>query len=260
MSRITDQERVAIDAALAEGRVNRIEKRAKTCDVPKVDWENIPRPSRTNVAPVFSRAVVKRHDKMNVQRALEWAFGAEKVQLELPQPEPAEERGFGFGMEYVMIQRAQLGVTIDTSPGRSEPHDDAEAIAAIVANLSDQAGGLRMAIRVSELARAGLTPDWIPNTDLKIEPVEWVMRGGIWLGKAEDLEIVSVKINGRKRPHKVRWTPVRITPTKGQIASARAAYHDWWFALSEIRRNLTASNMLRDIEITGAMPPMQPWG
>ncbi len=36
-------------------------------------------------------------------------------------------------------------------------------IAATVAEVPDSLGGKRMAIRVAELARAGLTPDWMPG-------------------------------------------------------------------------------------------------
>jgi hypothetical protein len=52
-------------------------------------------------------AKVKR--ALGVQAALEWAFRVEKAQLELPPPEDVVEEGFGFGLEYVLMQRATLG-------------------------------------------------------------------------------------------------------------------------------------------------------
>ena len=43
---------------------------------------------------------------LGVQAALEWAFRIEKAQLDLPPPQDATEEGFGFGLEYVLMQRA----------------------------------------------------------------------------------------------------------------------------------------------------------
>jgi hypothetical protein len=49
-------------------------------------------------------ARVKR--ALGVQALLEWAFRVERAQLELPQRRDIDGEGFGFGMEYVLIQRA----------------------------------------------------------------------------------------------------------------------------------------------------------
>ena len=43
---------------------------------------------------------------LGVQAALEWAFRVEQAQLELPLPTDIAEEGFGFGLEYVLLQRA----------------------------------------------------------------------------------------------------------------------------------------------------------
>ena len=51
---------------------------------------------------------------LGVQQILEWAFRIEKAQLELPEPpNPERGEGFGFGLEYVLLQRAALGCQID---------------------------------------------------------------------------------------------------------------------------------------------------
>jgi hypothetical protein len=51
---------------------------------------------------------------MGVQQALEWAFRVEKVQLERPErPDPERCQGYGFGLEYVLLQRAVLGCQVD---------------------------------------------------------------------------------------------------------------------------------------------------
>ena len=68
------------------------------------------------------------------------------------------EEGFGFGLEYVLLQRAALGCKVDGGQHKmgSYTHPDAEVIAATVAGMPDSLGGIRMAIRVAELARAAL--------------------------------------------------------------------------------------------------------
>lgn len=50
---------------------------------------------------------------LGVQEALEWAFRVEQAQLELPPPKDVTEEGFGFGLEYVLLQRAALGCKVD---------------------------------------------------------------------------------------------------------------------------------------------------
>ena len=111
---------------------------------------------------------------LGVQAILEWAFRVEKARLELPPPKNAEEESSGFGMEYVLIQRAQLGCQIDGGRHKmgSYTHVDAEVVAATLAALPDALGGLQMAIRVAELTRAGMTPDWMPNAVPRCVPVE----------------------------------------------------------------------------------------
>ena len=50
---------------------------------------------------------------LGVQAVLEWAFRVEKAQLELPPPKDVVKEGFGFGLEYVLLQRAALGCKVD---------------------------------------------------------------------------------------------------------------------------------------------------
>ena len=91
---------------------------------------------------------------MSIQQALEWAFGVEKAQLELPEPsDPERAHRSGFGLEYVLIQRAALGCKVDGGQHKigGYTHEDAEVIAATVAGIPDHLGGKRMAIRVAEL-------------------------------------------------------------------------------------------------------------
>jgi hypothetical protein len=50
---------------------------------------------------------------LGVQAVLEWAFPVEKAQLELPLPKDVTDEGFGFGMEFVLLQRGALGCKVD---------------------------------------------------------------------------------------------------------------------------------------------------
>lgn len=198
---------------------------------------------------------------MPVQALLEWAFRRECAQLELPaRPDDPPRSPHGFGMEYVLLQRARLGgVRIDTSIGRSEPHEDAETIAAIVANLSDMVGGRLMAITVAEYARAGTTPDWLPGVVAKVEPAGWVINRH---GRHPATEVVGhyvVMSRGRKVRRDLRMCPVIYSPHPHVIERARLAYAEWWFALSEIRRQLAGCTMLREVSVTDVMPPRNPW-
>ena len=111
---------------------------------------------------------------LGVQAMLEWAFRVEQAQLELPVRRGIDEEGFGFGMEYVLIQRARLGCKVDGGGHKSQSstHEDAEIVAATLAGMPDSLGGKRMAIYVAELARGGMTPDWLPGAVPRCVPAE----------------------------------------------------------------------------------------
>ena len=66
--------------------------------------------------------------------------------------------------------------------------------------------------------------------------------------------------------HRGRWCrvemlacPVTWRPHPEQIASARCGYDDWWRALDRVRDGLVAGRMLREVEVTSAMPKVRPW-
>jgi len=204
-------------------------------------------------------ASVKR--AMGVQTALEWAFGVEKAQLELPPPKDGAEEGFGFGLEYILLQRATLGCKIDGGQHKmgSYTHPDAEVIAATVSGMPDSLGGIRMAIRVTELARAGLTPDWMPGAVPRCVPVE--MKRNQHGERATTIVVGTerVKTRGKWRTVEVLACPVTWRPYREQIEAARQAYDDWWQALGWVRDGLIAGGMLREVELTTAMPKVRPW-
>ncbi|MFU8778782.1 MAG: hypothetical protein ACNA7M_14120 [Roseovarius sp.] len=198
---------------------------------------------------------------MGVQQALEWAFRIEKAQLELPErPDPERIQGFGFGLEYVLLQRAALGCQVDG--GRYKlggyTHEDAEVIAATVAGLPDSLGGKRMAIRVAELARAGLTPDWMPGAVPRCVPVD--VKRNQHGERATTIVIGTERVlsRGKWRTVEVLACPVTFSPHPQQIEAARRAYDDWRLALDWLREGLIAGSMLRQVALTDAMPRDRP--
>jgi hypothetical protein len=198
---------------------------------------------------------------MGVQQALEWAFRNEKAQLELPPRGDVSEEGFGFGLEYVLLQRAALGCKVDGGQYKigSYTHPDAEIIAAILAGLPDSLGGKRMAIHAAELARAGLTPDWMPGAMPRCVPVD--IKRNRHGDRAVSVVVGTerVLIKGKCRNVEVRACPVTFRPDAHQIEAARRSYEDWWQALDWVRDGLVVGRILRDVAVTAAMPKMKPW-
>jgi hypothetical protein len=198
---------------------------------------------------------------LGVQAVLEWAFRVEKAQLELPSPKDVVEEGFGFGLEYVLLQRAALGCKVDGGQHKmgSYTHADAEVIAATVAGMPDCLGGIRMAISVAEMARAGITPDWMPGVVPRCVPVD--MKRNRHGDRAVSVAVGTerVLVSGKWRTIEVRACPVTWRPHPEQIASARRGYEDWWQALDWVRDGLAAGGILREVEVTAAMPTVRPW-
>ena len=215
-------------------------------------------------------ATAKRY--LSIQQTLEWAFRNECAQIDLPDLVPIEERGQGFGMEYVLIQRAKLGgVQIDQSRGASSPHDDAEATAGVVSRLPAKLGGSGMAIRMAELARSGIIPEWMPGAVPRLVPVAW--RAANQTGQLAKSEVLAIydeaffvrhpryperKVR-RTRKITIEWVPCRWDPSRQQIENVRAGYASWWRSLDHIRTTLIASDWLRTIDITDTMPAREPW-
>lgn len=199
---------------------------------------------------------------MSVQQALEWAFRVEHAQLELPEPpDPERDYGFGFGLEYVLLQRAILGCKVDGGQYKigSYTHEDAEVIAATVGGMPDSLGGKRMAIRVAELARAGLTPDWMPGAVPRCVPVETKRNQH---GERATTVVVGterVLSRGKWRTVEVLACPVTFSPHPQQIEAARRAYSEWLSALKWIRDGLILGGVLREIVLLQATPSAMPW-
>jgi hypothetical protein len=199
---------------------------------------------------------------LGVQAALEWAFRVEQAQLELPPPKDVTDEGFGFGLEYVLLQQAALGCKVDGGQHKmgSYTHADAEVIAATVAGIPSNLGGIRMAICVLELARAGMTPDWMPGAVPRCVPVE--TKQNQYGERAATIVVGTerVKTRGKWRTVELLACPVTWRPHPEQITYARRGYEDWWQALDWVRDGVIAGGMLREVDVTTAMPKERPWG
>ena len=198
---------------------------------------------------------------LGVQAALEWAFRVEQAQLELPPRKDVTDEGFGFGLEYVLLQQAALGCKVDGGQHKmgSYTHADAEVIAAKVAGMPHSLGGIRMAICVVELARAGITPDWMPGAVPRCVPVE--TKQNQYGERAATIVVGTerVKTRGKWRTVELLVCPVTWRPHPEQIAYARRGYDEWWQALDWVRDGLIVGGMLREVEVTKAMPKERPW-
>ena len=53
--------------------------------------------------------------------------------------------------------------------------------------------------------------------------------------------------------------PVTWRPHPEQITAAQRGYEDWCKALAWVRDGLVAGCLLRDVEVTAAMPKVRPW-
>jgi hypothetical protein len=138
------------------------------------------------------------------------------------------------------MARAQMALAFETTYGTPPvggyTHEDAEVIAATVAGMPDALGGKRMAIRVAELARAGLTPDWMPGAVPRCVPVETRRNQHGERAKTEVVGVERVQYRGRWRTVEVLACPVTWHPHPELIAGARPGYDDWT-AASDWHRN-----------------------
>lgn len=203
---------------------------------------------------------------LGVQAALEWAFRVEHAQLDLPMPQDVSEEGFGFGLEYVLLQRAALGCKVDGGQHKigSYTHPDAEVIAAAVASIPENLGGKRMAICVAELARAGLTPDWMPGAVPRCVPTimkenQHGVRAGTIVVGTERIRVRGSSARGIWKSIEILACPITFSPHPRQIEAARRNYQDWCQALGWLREGLITGGMLREVELVQAMPRLRPW-
>ena len=124
--------------------------------------------------------------------------------------------------------------------------------------MPDRLGGIRMAISLAELVRGGLTPDWRLGAVPRCVPLEIKTSQHGERTTTIFVGTVRVKTRGKWRMVEVLACPVTWRPQPEQIASARRGYDAWWRALDWVREGLIAGGILREVDVTGSMPKMQP--
>ncbi len=269
--RVTAKERAAIADWMAAHGVTRCERHVSGPVPEPVDWDRLPRGS----AQAVRHVPYQPPQSLSVQAALEWAFAVERASMDVD--EIAASTGGARrarGVEAMIAERASLGaVSIDTSPGRSEPADEAQEIASLLRH----ALPWRDAVWLADLARARSAPDLLDHMVPRMQPVGWVHGRGGPVGRKVDLAegpaavALGLPVRGgwpegacTRRNRKgvvvrdpIPATPVRSSITVDMIARARRLYLDWWGHLLTVRVALGAR--IGRIEITDEMPDMTPW-
>jgi thiazole synthase ThiGH ThiG subunit len=116
-----------------------------------------------------------------------------------------------------------------------------------------------MAISVAEMARTGITPNWMPGAVPRCVPVDIKRNRHGDHAVSIVVGTEKVMVSSKWRTIEVRACPVNWRPHPEQIASARRGYEDWWQALDWVRDGLVACGMLREMEVTAVMPKVRPW-
>ncbi|MGI3165518.1 hypothetical protein [Pseudooceanicola sp. 200-1SW] len=197
--------------------------------------------------------------EVSILELLDWAFRREKVSIEFDDLRAAMPGQLpGFGMEWVMIERARLGCRVDGG-GRSDPHPDAEAVADALAQLPEGVGGRRMALTIAELARAGQLHGWGSGEAPQVQPRAWRQTKHGLFAETERCGVVRYRSRGKAREVEARWCPITIQNHPREEARARRAYLLWWGALKELRDTFRVYGGLTRHQVSEQLPPMKPW-
>lgn len=193
-----------------------------------------------------------------IRAALEWAFGAEHASLDFAEDKGDNARP-GVSPLWTVMQRGALGCQIDGG-GWSEPARDADIIASAVAHLPPSLGGRRMALRMAELARAGLAEDWGADLRPRCIPLAWKCENQHG-PRAETTLVGYERILTRSgwSEFESRMCPVTYTCSAERIASARRAWTRWRAALRWLAQSLAAQGALDRVVIAPGLPQARPW-
>lgn len=211
--------------------------------------------SKIETLPSFGSGEIRT---MSIQQALVWTFRRECARLVTPGEIEREDMRPDVSTVWIMIQRGAVGCKVDGG-GRSDPHEDAEAIAGVVSTLPEHLGGFRMATTIAELARADMEPDWLVGAKARCVPMFPTRNAYGVHAKVETRETISYKARGRTYKRKVEFCRVTYSPSPAFIASQRRRYAEWRNALEELAAVLRSVQVLRRIRINDQLPPAEPW-
>lgn len=197
-----------------------------------------------------------------VRTVLEWAFGVEFASFDDDEIGSVGPAGFAaismtalIGDQLALGDEPGVGVRVDTSRGRSWPHDDADVVASIVRACLP---GHRARI-VAEHARCMTVPVW------DLGPVQCVVRR--WKaanghGRCAATEALPPETYRGKRGRAVRYTPVicpvDFAPTGAQRAAAYRAYKQWVADLQHVAVALKTVSFQK-FDLAPGLPPLSPW-
>lgn len=201
-----------------------------------------------------ARAAVR---EMTIQQALEWTFETECARLDFDEFGANEFDRPGCDIVTVIQRRGALGCTVDGG-GRSDPHPDAQIIAAAVEALPVSVGGRSMALQVAELARTRSCPNW--GDRQRYAPQKWA--GENQYGPYAATSVVgTARVAWRRgvREVEVLACPVILVPSASQIAVRRRNYLAWYGALLHLLMVLSYDVGLDCIRITDGLPRLSPW-
>lgn len=194
------------------------------------------------------RAAVR---EMTIQQALEWAFATEYARIDFDELGSGEFSRGGVDNLWILGKQHQLGCRIDGG-GSSDPHPDAQIIAAAVEALPIEVGGRCMATVVAELARARSVPDWGQGDRLACVPNGYEVEalGSVWSWRTS-----------QRKTRTMRGEMCRISyeGTARAKAEKRRAYLAWYGALLHLLSVLGRDVGLTRIFLVDGMPPLSPW-
>lgn len=195
---------------------------------------------------------------ISIQKLLEWAFADECASIDFEDPGTLGFELPKFGLEYVLLQRHELGCSVDGG-GRSDPHHDADLVAAALAVLPESRGGRRMSVFIADLARARRSPDYMAGEQPQCVPLDWVRTQHGCRAKTAVIGHYETLRRRGKAQQPIRICPVHFDPSPAKIASVRRAYLDWYGALLDLKATFKAYNNLSSWVVTDEMPERTPW-
>ncbi len=203
------------------------------------------------------RAAVR---EMTIQQALEWAFAVEHARIDFDEWGSREFDRPGIDNLWILQRQRELGCRVDGG-GVSDPHPDAQIIAAAVEALPIGVGGRRMALLVAECARAGRTPDWRQDERRAIVPCGWDMTDdGEWLAGTRKLNVVVFRdAKSRTKTYRPVICPISYTGSADVLAKRRREYLAWYGALLHLLAELSWCNAFTAIRLVDGLPELSPW-
>ncbi|WP_306133344.1 hypothetical protein [Roseivivax marinus] len=194
--------------------------------------------------------------QVSIWELLVWAFHWERVSLDFDEISSTSGTRPGVGMEYILMQRHNLGCQVDGG-GRSEAHPDADLVASAVAALPEGCGGRRMALWIAECARAGVLPTVPEHTAAKCEPVAWrrckhgrFAERSFWNG---DGRVARWPANhlGKEDGYVCLVT---YSGTAREVAAQRRRWIEFRLALLELRETFRVCANLSAFEVSEKVP------